>query len=173
MHAEFDVTLRPYTLNDCTDVYEAVRESLAELIPWMPWCHPEYSIDETQTWLETQVDAFHQGSEFEFAMVSKTGRYLGGCGLNRIDRINRVANLGYWVRSGATGRGVATAAVRQLYGWGLRHTDLVRFEILIAVENRASRRVAEKAGAHPEGILRNRVLLQGMPHDAAVYSLIR
>ena len=93
--------------------------------------------------------------------------------MNRIDRINRVANLGYWVRSGATGRGVATAAVRQLYGWGLRHTDLVRFEILIAVENRASRRVAEKAGAHPEGILRNRVLLQGMPHDAAVYSLIR
>ena len=33
MHAEFDVTLRPYTLNDCTDVYEAVRESLRNLFP--------------------------------------------------------------------------------------------------------------------------------------------
>ena len=39
------------------------------------------------------------------------GRILGSCGLNRLDRPNGTANLGYWVRASASGQGVATGAV--------------------------------------------------------------
>jgi RimJ/RimL family protein N-acetyltransferase len=38
-------------------------------------------------------------------------------------------------------------------------------------DNHASRRTAEKTGAHFEAIARQRLWANGMPHDAAVYGL--
>jgi RimJ/RimL family protein N-acetyltransferase len=139
----------------------------------MPWCHPAYSIDDSRSWIEIQVPAFQRGVIFEFAIVSADGRYLGGCGLNQVDNVNGRANLGYWVRSTATRRGVATAAVHLLRDWGFQNTDLTRFEIVVAVGNVASRRVAEKSGATREGTLRSRLLLHGDHHDAAMFSFVR
>jgi RimJ/RimL family protein N-acetyltransferase len=46
-------------------------------------------------------------------------------------------------------------------------------EIIAASDNLPSQRVAEKAGARREGLLRHRLLLGGRPHDALIYSLIR
>ncbi len=168
-----EVQIRPYRLTDASDVLEAARESLAELQPWMPWCHPNYSLEESRSWLERQVPAFEQGTAFEFAIVSGDGGYLGGCGLNQIDNVNRRANLAYWVRSSATRRGVAAEAVRSLRIWAFENTDLIRLEVVIAAENMASQRVAQKSGATLEGILRSRLLLHGVPHDAAMFSFIR
>jgi ribosomal-protein-serine acetyltransferase len=174
MNARVDIALRPYTLADALEVWEAVRESLAEVRPWMPWCHPGYSVEDSRSWLEAQVPAFERGTSFEFAIVSADGgRYLGGCGLNQIDTANRRANLGYWVRSSATGRGVATAAVRKIRDWGFEHTALIRLEVVVAVGNLASHRVAEKAGAVKEGTLRRRLLLHDTPQDATMFSLVR
>jgi RimJ/RimL family protein N-acetyltransferase len=83
-----------------------------------------------------------------------------------------MANLGYWVRQSRQEQGVATAAVRLLARHALRATDLRRLEIVIAADNHASRRVAERAGAHLEGVARHRLMLRGEPVDAAIYSLI-
>jgi RimJ/RimL family protein N-acetyltransferase/N-acetylglutamate synthase-like GNAT family acetyltransferase len=165
------IAIRPYALDDASTVLTAVRESIARMHPWMPWCHPDYSLAESQSWLDEQVPAFAAETAFEFAIVSADGGYLGGCGLNQIDVRNRRANLGYWVRSSAAGRGVATAAARSLHDWAVRHTDLVRLEIVVAVGNLPSRRVAEKLGARREGLLRDRLLLADGYHDALMFSL--
>jgi len=139
----------------------------------MPWAHPDYSIEETKSWLTTQVQAFQQGTNFEFAITSATGEYLGGCGLNQIDALNQRANLGYWVRSSAAGKGVATSATKLTRDWGFANTDLVRIEVLVAIGNIASRRVAEKSGALYEGTLRSRLTVHGTRHDAAMYAFVR
>jgi ribosomal-protein-serine acetyltransferase len=167
------IRIRPYRLDDAQAIWEAVRESIPELTPWMPWCHKGYSIDETRSWLGVQVPAFQQRTIFEFAITSGDGRYLGGCGLNQIDALNQRANLGYWVRSSAAGKGVATVATKLTRDWGFANTDLVRIEILVAIGNIASRRVAEKSGALYEGTLRSRLTVHGTRHDAAMYSFIR
>jgi len=72
-----------------------------------------------------------------------------------------------------TRRGIASEAVRLVREWAFEHTDLVRLEVVVAVENLASQRVAEKAGAFREGILRSRLMLQGSTHDAVMYSFSR
>jgi RimJ/RimL family protein N-acetyltransferase len=167
------IVIRPCEVADAPAVSEAVRESVNELMPWMPWCHPNYSIEDSTTWLEAQVEAVRAGTAFECAITSSEGDYLGGCGLNQIDTANRRANLGYWVRSTATGRGAATSAVRLIHKWAIDSTDLIRLEIVVAAGNHASQRVAEKAGAAREGVLRKRLLLRGEHHDAVMFSLIR
>jgi ribosomal-protein-serine acetyltransferase len=77
------------------------------------------------------------------------------------------------VRTSATGRGVASEAVRQVADFAFRNTELVRLEIVCAVGNRRSQRVAERAGAVREGVLRDRLLLHGEAVDAIMYSLTR
>jgi RimJ/RimL family protein N-acetyltransferase len=141
--------------------------------PWLPWCHPQYSLAEAQEWIRSRAPLAGEGREYTFAIVGTGGRLLGGCGLNQINRLHRFANLGYWVRTSATGHGVATDAVRQLADFAFRNTDLVRLEIVCAVGNNASQRVAERAGAVREGALRYRLLLHGQPVDAVLYSLVR
>jgi RimJ/RimL family protein N-acetyltransferase len=168
-----DVQIRPYRLDDAPLVFEAARESLTELEPWMPWCHEEYSIEDSRAWLEVQVPAFARGDTYEFAIVSSDGHYLGGCGLNQIERANSRANLGYWVRTATTRRGVATSAVRLLTKWAFQNTGLVRLEVVVAAENVASHRVAQKSGAVMEGVLRSRLILHGTAHDATIFSFVR
>jgi RimJ/RimL family protein N-acetyltransferase len=54
-----------------------------------------------------------------------------------------------------------------------QETDLMRLEIVCAVGNVRSQRVAEKVGALREGVLRNRLLLPSGPSDAVMFSLVR
>jgi len=168
-----DIAIRPYEPRDAEPLYEAAVESVGEISPWLPWCHPGYALADSRTWIDHCRAAWEQKAEYNFAIVSAAGRFLGGCGLNQLRREHRVANLGYWVRTSATGAGVATAAVRQLAGFAFRQTDLARLEIVIAVGNERSDRVAAKVGALREGVAHDRLHLHGVSHDAAMYALLR
>jgi len=165
--------LRPYTAEDAESLHAAVRESLAELSRWLPWAHPAYALGESREWIAAREGLAARGLEHHFAIVDDAGGYVGGCGINQINRVHRFGNLGYWVRTAATGRGAATAAVARLAEWAFRETDLVRLEIVCAVGNERSQRVAERAGAVREGLLRDRLLIHGRAHDAVMYSLTR
>ncbi|HSJ75515.1 MAG TPA: GNAT family N-acetyltransferase, partial [Gemmatimonadales bacterium] len=145
----------------------------AEIQPFGPWCHPGLTLADVRTWIEKQIRAFEELQAFEFAILDGDGEYLGGCGLNQIDQANRRANLGYWIRTSATRRGVATEAIRQLSRWAFESTDLIRLEVVVSIRNMASLRVAEKSGAVQEAVLRSRLLLHGTAHDAVLFSFVR
>jgi RimJ/RimL family protein N-acetyltransferase len=167
------IVLRPFSLDDAPAIFAAVRQSLSELGQWLTWCHAEYAIDDTREFLRGRAEAFRRDGEYAFAIVDRaSGEFLGATGVNQIDAAARRANLGYWLRTSATGRGVATQAARLLARWAFDALDLQRIEIVAAVGNRASQRVAERAGATREAIARNRLRVHGVPHDAVVYSFI-
>ena len=171
--AQNDVRIRRYQPNDVEPLYEAARESIRSMQPWMPWCHPGYSIDEARQWVESKPGEWESGETKDFVITDDHGRFLGGVGLNAFNSMHRYANLGYWLRDSARGQGAATQAVRLLADWAFRETDTDRLEIVAAVGNVASQRVAERAGATREGLLRQVLLLNGQRHDAAVFSILR
>jgi RimJ/RimL family protein N-acetyltransferase len=166
-------SIRPFEAGDAEALWQAARESVAEVFPWLPWCHPEYSIGEAIEWATSRARLAADGGEFTFVVIDSDGRFLGSCGVNQINELHRFGNLGYWVRTSAAGRGVASEAARQMAQFVFRSTDLVRLEIVCAVENRRSQRVAERVGAEREGVLRSRLQLHGKTVDAVMYSLTR
>ncbi|MDX1546796.1 MAG: GNAT family protein [Rhodothermales bacterium] len=167
------ILIRPYAEADAGALYEAARESVAEVGLWLPWCHEGYSRRDAAAWIAECPARWLRGEEHAFAIVEAgTGRYLGGVGLNAIHPLHRFANLGYWVRTTAAGRGTATAAARLAAAFGFRALGLVRVEIVVAVANAASLRVAEKTGAQREGILRRRLVCGERVDDAVLFSLI-
>ncbi|MGD1119630.1 MAG: GNAT family protein [Dehalococcoidales bacterium] len=167
------VMLRPYRKNDFRESYQAIRDSLPEISVWLPFAHEFYSLDENKDWINRRPAEWKKGSAYEFAVFdAKDGTMIGGCGLNSVDTMNRRANLGYWVRTSHTGRGVAPAAALLLAKWGFTALKLTRIEILVAAGNQRSLRVAEKVGAKREGILRNRIVIRDTAHDAVMHSLV-
>jgi len=167
------VLLRPYGVHDIDDLYEAAIESVETVYPWLSWCCPNYTRTDSEKWINDRSGEWAAGRAFSFLIADPTtGRFVGGCGLNHISQEYRMANLGYWVRRSAMGQGYAPAATRLLARFGLKELDLNRIEIVAALENRASQRAAEKAGAFREGVLRSRLTIHGKVHDAVMYSMI-
>ena len=168
-----ELLLRPLERGDRDALYAAVIESIPQISPWLPWCHTGYAIAETEGFIESCITAWAQQAHFPFAIFDASdGRYLGGTGVNHIERMNRLGCIGYWVRTSATRHGVASRAVRLVARFAFETLHLSRIEIFVRPQNVPSRRVAEKAGAKFEAIARNRIVQHGQAHDAALYSLI-
>jgi len=168
-----ELLLRPLQRTDREALFEAVTESIQEVSPWLPWCHAGYAIAETDAFIESCITAWAQQTHFPLAIFdARTGQYFGGTGVNHIERMNRLGNVGYWIRTSATRRGAASKAVRLVARFAFETVQLVRLEIVVRPENVASRRAAEKAGAKLETIARNRIVQHGKAYDAALYSLI-
>jgi len=167
------IRLRRVHLSDAEAIFEAVKESISELSPWMPWCSEDYSIKDTETWCASREDSWNKGNECDFVILDKQEKTLIGiCGINNINAEVRFANLGYWVRTSRTGQGVATMAVPMLAGFGFDTLNLHRIEIVVAEDNLPSQRVAEKVGAFREGLLRKRLFVHGKILDAFMFSLV-
>ena len=75
---------------------------------------------EAVEWTRTRASLSAQGREYNFAIIGSDARFLGGCGLNQINRTHRFV--------------------------AFQNTDLLRLEIVCAVGNQRSQRVAERAG---------------------------
>ena len=111
--------------------------------------------------------------EYDFIIMDKNDEsFIGICGFNNINAEIRLANLGYWIRTGRKGQGIASTVVPMLAKFGFNNLKLHRLEIVVAEDNLPSQRVAEKAGALREGLLRNRLTVHGKILDAFMFSLV-
>lgn len=167
------ITLRPLAPGDAEAMYAAAVESAEALRTTMPWWHDGFSLDEMRNWTNLCQTFWEQGSQYEFSMLSKrSGDYVGSCALGPINRQGMRANLSYWVRTSQTGHGIASEAARLVSQWAFQALGLQRVEIVIVASNLPSRRVALKAGATQEAILRNGLRWADRPYDAVLFSFI-
>lgn len=167
-----DIAIRPYHVEDAKPVFEAIEESKDDIMHWMPWCHPDYSIEDSKSYLAISVTGFERGEIYDFAVL-KDGHFVGACGLNQVNVIEGVANMGYWLRSSEAGNGIMPMAAKKVINWAFENTELNRIEIVAAVGNNRSQRVAEKIGAHKDAVLAKRILIDGKTCSAVLYSVIR
>ena len=168
-----NIIIRPCRLEDAAVICEGVQETMEEMLKWAPWCHTDYSMSDCTSWLSSRPQMWSEGIEYDFVIFdTKENTFLGGCAIDQINRKHNFANLGYWVRSSQTGKGIATAAVKLISRLGFGKLGFTRLEIVIAEQNRASQRVAEKVGAVREGVHRNRHIVRDKTYDSVMFSLI-
>ncbi len=166
------VRIRRSEAGDAARLIEAIHASIADLQIWMPWAHPGYSIEDSKMWLDLCREGWEKGTQYSFIAVDvATDEVLGDCSISQINRMHGFANLGYWVRSTATRQGLGSALARRVARFGVEEIRLNRLEILTALGNVASQRVAEKAGATREGVLRSRLVERDKVVDATIFSL--
>ena len=160
--------------HDAGEFLQAVLESKATLMRWMPWCHATYGAADVDRWFETADQMWTNQTAFPMLIRSTTdGTLLGGAGLQDVLLYGkREAELGYWVRKSARGRGVASTAIRAIAAFAFNELKLVRASMRIRLDNASCRRAAERAGASFEGVTRHGIVHGEARFDAAHYSLL-
>lgn len=123
----------------------AVRESLPELKPFLPWATDDYEAEASRAFIEKSVEDWGKGITFNFGIFNAAGDLIGGIGL--MTRMGPgVLEIGYWMRTAYTGRGYMTAAVEALARVALSLPGIKRVAIRHDAANAASAAVAAKAG---------------------------
>ena len=129
--------------------------------------------DFARQWLARYEAGRADGTREAFAVVDAGGAFLGVAVVPDIRREEATAELGYVIAPEARGRGVATRALELLTDWSFAELGMVRLELLISVENPASKRVAERCGYRLEGVLRSAYVKPGVREDTELWSRLR
>jgi [ribosomal protein S5]-alanine N-acetyltransferase len=133
-----------------------------------------YSEADARAFTEQAARAWAEGSGATFVIAQAPGgQGLGVIGLTLFAGDPGLAEVGYWLRREARGRGAATTAVRLVAGWALGTLGIARLNLQTAPENLASQRVAERAGFTREGVLRAWLRTADGRRDSVMFSLLR
>jgi ribosomal-protein-serine acetyltransferase len=101
------------------------------------------------------------------------GRLCGSLRLNYIDQTIGKAGVSYFLDAELQGRGLMTRALRGMLAHAFTQLGFNRIELCHAVDNLASRRVAERAGFVYEGTLRQAERNASGLVDMCVHSVLR
>jgi RimJ/RimL family protein N-acetyltransferase len=159
--------LKPIPSVSVDELVDAVAESRAELERFMPFATDSQSVAE----FVTRTRANHEaGIALELAIFEKaSGKLSGVVGLNRFDPFTPKANLGYWIRTPMTGKGLATDAVKTAIQISREQLKLRRIDAAVAVDNLPSQRVLLKSGFAEEGFKKQSQLCHGQWQDMLLF----
>jgi RimJ/RimL family protein N-acetyltransferase len=166
--------LRPFRRRDLDPLVEAVADSWQDLAKWLPWAHAHYGRSEAMRFIKDSAAAWSEGRAFDLSIraLDEPDHHLGNISVWPVSRRERSGEVGYWVRTDATGTGIATEASARVLAVGFEELGLHRITLRIAVGNRASERVAEKLGFVQEGLLRKEVLVHGTWLDHTLWAML-
>jgi ribosomal-protein-serine acetyltransferase len=168
---EDELELKPVDERHAEELTALVRRDLAHLKPWMPWATERYSVEDAREFIRRQIRQYAEDMGFA-TLIFFSGRVAGSIGYNQIDWSNRKADIGYWLGSEFTGRGLMTKCCRALVEHAFRELRLNRVEIFCAVENRRSRRIPERLGFKEEGTHRQAEWVHDHFKDLVSYSML-
>lgn len=173
------LVLRAPRPGDGAALNAAVLDSLDALRPWMPWAQTAPTLEASEAVAREAHGKFLLRSDLVFSLWLHDGQgretqLVGGSGLHRIDWSVPRFEIGYWCRSGHTGQGLVTEAVRALNRMAFDQLQAQRVEIRMDERNTASWRVAERAGFTLEAVLRNDARdVAGGVRNTRVYARVR
>jgi RimJ/RimL family protein N-acetyltransferase len=168
------LVLQRFTRRDATTLDDAIRESLPDLNQWLPWARMDYTAPDTVAFIRESMQAWRDERAWDYSIRSKNDprRHIGNISIWTVSKLGKIGEIGYWVRSEETNRGVCTEAVDVLLEEAFNSLGYHKIILRIAVGNGASDRVAEKLGFTREGVLREELLIRGNWIDHSLWSLL-
>lgn len=159
------LVIRCWRPEDATALKDAIDSSLGQLREWVPWAMNEPSSEQVLAMrLGVMRERFFAGHDWAYAIFeSGESRLVGGAGLHPRGTSDHL-EIGYWIRTDASGRGYATETAAALCGAAFEHTAVDRLEIHCDVENARSAAVAQRLG-----FTRDREFLQEAPTRRGVH----
>jgi RimJ/RimL family protein N-acetyltransferase len=158
---------------DGHELHAAVRESIDELTPWMPWPKEHRTVDDSEAIARRARVAFLQRSELRLHLYLRgTDTMVGSSGLHRVEWEVPKFEIGYWCRTAFRGRGYITEAVLGITAYAFETLGAKRVEIRCDSRNHPSVRVARRAAFRLEGELRNNeVGNDGSVRDTLIFAM--
>lgn len=167
------VTTRLVSPDDAAALSEILLSNREALAPYEPERPEGFFSEATQREvIESALREHRQGVTLPHAILVD-GVVAGRITLSGITRGPFLsAQLGYWVNPAVHGRGVATAAVREMAGIAFDELGLHRLQAGTLLHNVASQKVLERNGFTRFGLAQKYLKIAGQWQDHAMYQLI-
>ena len=158
---------------DATEVAALLTANRDFLAPFEPVRSQSYFTAEGQlTGIEDVLDRHAQGTVLPHVILD-SGRIAGRITLNGIVRGPFLScSVGYWVAESANGRGVATAALREMVGIAFTRLGLHRVQAETLLDNIGSQRVLERNGFERIGMAPAYLRIAGRWQDMILFQVL-
>ena len=169
-----DLVLKPIPVSQdyAEQIYDAFHEDELSFRFWM-----ENGIYKTvQEVLNAYKTKYTDEENWKYAMygIFNKDELLGEIGLSCIDIKNNTAEIGYWLKKSARGKGIIDKLIPVIEKLGFDTFNLRKITIWCDTENIASKKHAEKNGYVLEGIQRERKLWpDGSIHSTAMFGKLK
>jgi RimJ/RimL family protein N-acetyltransferase len=132
--------IMPFKMADAADVYACITPSITRFLPWeAPASFEEYIVPVEQR--------MANASEHDYLFVIRCRKNHECLGMTSLGGVNQpLPELGIWLKETAHRQGYAREAVRAVADWGRTAFGCEYYEWPVALENFASRRIAESIG---------------------------
>lgn len=147
-----------------------VQEQMDYLSQWLAWPVHCNSDQDFRLFAQRSLHDYADGKSMTCAIFYQ-GELVGNCSFNRINYETLCAEVGYWLSKHHQGKGIITTVVKYLIDFAFEQLQLEKVQLSAAVENIASRKVAERAGMALEGILTNQEKIGSRILDHAIYGI--
>lgn len=150
--------LKQFQIADAEDVFSCISPIVTK---YMPWEQPSWDEYRARCEIRTQ---YPDPEKFHFVIRRRDNtECLGMSSLE--DASAKSPELGLWLKASAHGQGFGKEVVTAIAKWGMQHSGKNSFIYPVAVQNTASRRIAESL--HGE-IIEHR---SGKKYESVVYKI--
>ena len=167
--------IRLLTIDDVPALAALYRENREFLAPWEPVRDEEYyTEDGYRAVVESALGRYEQGSAYPCVILNEAGTVAGRINLNDIVRgpfLSRRISATGSARSD-NGRGLATAAVREIVAVAFVELGLHRVQAGTLLHNVGSQRVLERNGFTRIGVAPAYLKIAGRWQDHILFQLV-
>ena len=167
-----DITLRRLTRENAQEKFDLIVKNHDHLLPWLPWADYYHEIDNMYEYTDAEIEKFDNGIAFTYDIYYQD-QLVGSIDFNQVSEENHRAELGYWVGTEFTGKGIVTRAAAGMTKYAFEKMGLERVAILACTDNTPSVNVAKRLNFTEEGTLRQYLQLSDGIHDVVVFSKLK
>ncbi|AEG41012.1 GNAT family N-acetyltransferase [Lactobacillus kefiranofaciens] len=135
------------------DLYQAIAHDRVSLGKWLPWAYQMKSAQDEASFIQTIQEKMIK-DRMVVLTILVNGEPSGMIDLHNLVK-NQKGEIGYWLSSTYQGRGIVTNSVLKLCQYAFSELNLQYVDLIVAVENGKSARIARNADFKLMGMKKN------------------
>ena len=171
LNIDDDSRLELINQSHAEELFDLIEENREFLKQWLPWLDNNRYLQNTIDFISISQLQYERSETIQFVLFYK-GNIAGIVGFHRIDWINRLTSIGYWIGEGFQGHGLVTKACARVLDYSFGKLGLNRIEIRCATDNFKSRAIPERLGFKEEGLVRQAEWIYDHYVDHIIYGML-
>ena len=168
--------LREITGKDLKDIQKNINN--LNVSKWLLVISHPYTLKDAKWWVEQCKKEYKNKERKKYNLgieLKKEKRIIGGIGLDKVDKIQGTASVGYWLGENYWRYGYGSEALSGILKFAFNKLKLRRIGAGVFVGNPSSGRLLEKFGAKLEGTKRKgaKCKADGKIKDELIYGLLK
>jgi ribosomal-protein-serine acetyltransferase len=152
-------------------LYELSEANRMHLSKWMTWVDLMQSAEFIEDYIKGSMKRNQEGLEFAFVIL-ENNKIVGRIGLYKIDKRNKIGEIGYWLGEAHQGKGLILKSCKKLIDFAFTTLGLNRLEIKCAEGNFKSQKIPQLLNFTQEAILRKAERHKEEYVDLKLYALL-